>query len=208
MRILASKLPRLLPALLAVLFLTTAANAVVHQVNIQDFFFTPTNIHISAGDTVRWTNNGVAPHTSTSDDVIWSSGTLAHGQSFSFQFQNGGAFPYHCAIHLSMRDTIRVDATAIGNDDPVAPEKFSLSQNYPNPFNAQTTISFALSNESHVKIQVYNVLGQEISTLVDEDRPAGDNQVVWNANAVTSGVYFYRIQADNLTETKRMVLLK
>jgi plastocyanin len=197
----------MLSAFFAMVILAGPAGAVVHQVNIEDFFFTPTNIHVNVGDSVRWTNNGTAPHTSTSDDAIWSSGTLAHGQSFVFRFMNSGIFPYHCAIHLSMRDTIRVDATSIG-DEPSAPNKFELSQNYPNPFNAQTTISFNLPNQAHVRIQIYDVLGRQISTLLDEDRPAGDNEVIWDAENATSGIYFYKIQTNNLTDTKRMVLLK
>jgi len=89
-----------------------AAFAVIHQVNITGFDFVPVGITVAPGDTVRWTNNDAAPHTSTSDGGVWNSGTLSTGQSYMRAFASVGSFPYHCAIHTSMRDTITVVAPA------------------------------------------------------------------------------------------------
>lgn len=90
---------------------------------------------------------------------------------------------------------------------------FSLGQNRPNPFNPVTVIPYTLSRNSRVRIAVYNVLGQEVTTLVDDVRPAGAYGAVWNGTdrsgqAVASGIYFYRISAESAAETRKMVLLK
>jgi hypothetical protein len=93
-------------------------------------------------------------------------------------------------------------------EDNRVPVDFSLSQNYPNPFNAQTTIQYDLIKDSPVNIGIYDILGQRIETLVNQKQPAGHHQVIWNAGNVSSGVYFYKINAGEYSETKKMVLLK
>jgi hypothetical protein len=101
---------------------------------------------------------------------------------------------------------------APGESDPL-PGKFALSQNYPNPFNPSTTIEFALPRRSDVTVTVYNVLGQRVVTLVDDNLAIGNHRVDWNGTAhdgspVVSGIYFYRIATDAFTSTKKMVLLR
>ena len=93
------------------------------------------------------------------------------------------------------------------------PKSFLLSQNYPNPFNTETMISFALPHSSDVKIEIFNILGQKVRDLVDEEVSAGYKQVVWDGrdNAgkpVASGVYLYQLKAGSFKEAKRMILLK
>jgi len=88
------------------------------------------------------------------------------------------------------------------------PDEFSLSQNYPNPFNPSTTFEFALPSPSHVNLTVFNVLGQKVETVINEDLAAGVHTYDWNASAVSSGVYFYRLTTDQNTETRKMMLLK
>ncbi len=101
----------------------------------------------------------------------------------------------------------------IDPDNPVLPDGFALSQNYPNPFNPSTEISFTLPTKSDVTLNVYNTLGQRVKTIVEGERPAGDYTVTWDGtdegrNAVSTGVYFYRLTADGVTESKKMILLK
>jgi len=88
------------------------------------------------------------------------------------------------------------------------PDEFSLSQNYPNPFNPATSIEFQLPVKSFVSLVVYDVLGNEITTLVNEEKSAGFYEVNFNANNLVSGVYFYRLQANRFTEIKKMILLR
>jgi hypothetical protein len=91
--------------------------------------------------------------------------------------------------------------------------KMSLESNYPNPFNATTTIRYSLPTNSHVQLVVYNILGQKVRTLVDEEQQAGQHTATWDGrnqsgNQVASGVYFYRIQYGNQSEVRRMTLLR
>ncbi|KAA3630979.1 MAG: T9SS C-terminal target domain-containing protein [Calditrichaeota bacterium] len=93
------------------------------------------------------------------------------------------------------------------------PYRFELSQNYPNPFNPVTTIEYSLPRRSHVMIEIYNVLGQKVRTLVNREESAGLYTITWNGKdsggeAVSTGMYFYRFQADDHIETKKMLLLK
>lgn len=88
------------------------------------------------------------------------------------------------------------------------PVGFALSQNYPNPFNPATTISFRLPSKSFASLKVFDVLGREVSILLAEELPAGKYSQQWNAAGLTSGVYFYRLQAGSFIETKKLVLFK
>lgn len=88
------------------------------------------------------------------------------------------------------------------------PTQFSLSQNYPNPFNPSTNINFELPNQGEVKLQIFNVVGQLISTLVDQKMDAGSYSFKWDASNFSSGTYFYRITYNNQTVSKKMILMK
>jgi len=94
------------------------------------------------------------------------------------------------------------------SEDNIIVEEFTLEQNYPNPFNPITKIKYQIPELSFVSIKVYDVLGNEITTLVNEERPAGTYELTWNATNLPSGVYFYRLQAGFFVETKKMVLLR
>jgi hypothetical protein len=88
------------------------------------------------------------------------------------------------------------------------PSVFALNQNYPNPFNPVTVIAYNLPSATHVTLDIYNVLGQRVVTLVDEQQAAGEHTATWDANPFASGVYFYRLHTDEATVTKKMLLLK
>ncbi|MCP4584187.1 MAG: T9SS type A sorting domain-containing protein [candidate division Zixibacteria bacterium] len=88
------------------------------------------------------------------------------------------------------------------------PSIFELAQNYPNPFNNSTNIYYNLFQDSHVNIEVYDLLGRCVGSIVDKAQKAGYHQVIWNAGEVSSGIYFYRIQAGDYTETRKMLLMK
>jgi predicted outer membrane repeat protein len=94
------------------------------------------------------------------------------------------------------------------NNGRPLPAQFLLKQNYPNPFNASTTIYYQVPVHGRVTLEVYNLLGQKVTTLLDGKQQAGCGSVLWDGSGVSSGVYFYRLTAEGLSETKRMLLLK
>jgi hypothetical protein len=108
---------------------------------------------------------------------------------------------------LASGDWFEVDDFAFQRET-VFPRDFALSQNYPNPFNAKTTFNYQLPVSNHVKLEVYNLLGQKLATLVDERQEAGYKSVIWDASEVSSGLYFYKLTAGDYTETRRMMLVK
>ncbi|MCX6142821.1 MAG: alpha/beta fold hydrolase [Ignavibacteriales bacterium] len=109
-------------------------------------------------------------------------------------------FPYGLTLRLS-------PTTGLEQQNPLR-LTFILGQNYPNPFNPRTTINYQVAKPSKVLLKVYNMLGEEIAVLVDEHKEAGIFQAQWNALSVPSGVYFYRLQAGEYVESKKMILLK
>jgi hypothetical protein len=100
--------------------------------------------------------------------------------------------------------------TCVGIKEPGGeiPDEFILYQNYPNPFNPSTTISFAMPKYELVKLVVYDINGKEIVELINESKPAGNYFVVFEADNLPSGIYFYSISAGDFKETKKMVLIK
>jgi hypothetical protein len=87
-------------------------------------------------------------------------------------------------------------------------ELISLSQNYPNPFNPSTTIKFSIPNTQFTTLKVYNILGREVATLVNEEKTPGNYEVQFNGSNLSSGVYFYRLQSGSFSEIKKFVLMK
>jgi hypothetical protein len=96
----------------------------------------------------------------------------------------------------------------IQHEQNTVPTVYSLSQNYPNPFNPETQIKYALPKAGQVKIVVYDLLGAEIATLVNENKPAGNYNVTFNGSNLASGVYFYKITSGQFTDVKKMLLIK
>jgi len=106
--------------------------------------------------------------------------------------------------------TITVTAVVAGVGDPAGtlPAAYGLGQNYPNPFNPATTISYQLPERTFVRLSVYDVMGRQVASLVDGEKPAGEYSVQWDALGMPTGVYFYRIQAGGFTQTKQLLLVR
>lgn len=106
---------------------------------------------------------------------------------------------------LKLKYDTTVDVEKIANE---IPNSFILYQNYPNPFNPKTSIQYAMSSRQFVTLKVYDILGNEVAVLVNEEKPAGSYELEFNAEGLPSGVYFYHIRAGGFVETKKMLLLK
>ena len=109
------------------------------------------------------------------------------------QIDSDGKFEYSKEIAVTIENT---------------PTSFELSQNYPNPFNPSTSIRYSIISKQFVQLKVFDELGNEVKTLVNEEKNVGTYEVVWNADILPSGIYYYRLLTDNFNDTKKMLLLK
>ena len=107
-------------------------------------------------------------------------------------------------IVLKAGNTILVSV----DDDELLPTEFRLEQNYPNPFNPTTTIKFTLPETELVNLKIYDVMGKEVAVLLNEEKSAGLHSVEFDAGKLASGTYYYKLQAGNNIETRKMLLLK
>ena len=143
------------------------------------------------GDSLEWTY--LPPYPVTKD-------SLAVGRHSVVGEVNGYGFS----------DTLWVTVNTINavREEPSVPQGYALENNYPDPFNPSTTIGYRLPVRSHIVILIYDVLGREVATLVNEQQNAGNYSISFNADGLPSGTYFYRMQAGTFTETKKLMVIK
>ena len=156
------------------------------------------NSHFPPGQTVSVTTS----------DTFFTVGDLHEGDTYYWQV---GASDGVNSPSWSDVESFTLTASGLTAVDPLdesVPTAFRLSQNYPNPFNPSTTIEFSVTKSGPVKLAIYNSLGDLVHTLVDENLSRGTYRRQWVASGLASGVYFYRIQTNEYSETKRLVLLK
>jgi len=155
-------------------------------------------VHISPQDSIVLVDG--MSHTGYYN-VYWDGPADIPNGLYSFTFRAGD---YTCS-----GDFWRAKLTAIvENPIKLIPEKWKLFQNYPNPFNPVTTISYQLQKPGLVSITVYNLMGQLVETLVNEYQTNGFHSVVWNAEDLSSGIYFYKIQSGEFLDVNKCVILK
>ncbi|MBI3195177.1 MAG: T9SS type A sorting domain-containing protein [Ignavibacteriae bacterium] len=151
------------------------------------------------GGTILYTTNGgtnwLSQTTNTTKDLY----------SIFFVNQNTGWAVGDSGIILK---TTSGGVLSVEQRDDLIPSQFTLSDNYPNPFNPTTKISFSIPAMSFVSIKIFDVLGKEVATIVNEELSAGNYTQEWNAQGIESGVYFYQIQAGTYVETKKLILLR
>lgn len=136
----------------------------------------------------------------------------AAGQTVEIIFQADAASTMWSYLYL---DDLSISSSLTGIDeDSSLPSEFKLEQNYPNPFNPETTISYKIQAASKVSLKVYDALGREVATLVDEYKQPGNYSVKFNAihlersREIPSGVYFYQLRAGSFVETKKLILMQ
>ena len=138
----------------------------------------------------------------------WEHWTEEYGKHLELDFWGFVTMQlYGCVIDGVVYGDTSYYTTAVEIENPVDVE-YRLHQNYPNPFNPVTTIQYSISNEDYITLRIYNSLGEEIKTLVNEQQTKGNYSVNFNASNLPSGIYFYTLVAGNYRETKKMVLLK
>ncbi|MCB0729291.1 MAG: T9SS type A sorting domain-containing protein, partial [Ignavibacteriae bacterium] len=147
----------------------------------------------------------VTPGGSQSVDVIFNSTGLATGVYTGVMNVNSND-PLRPVKTIPVKLTVGV--VGVENNVTGIPSEFALNQNYPNPFNPTTNISFAIPTESFVSIKIYDILGKEVSKIVNETKQAGYYNFNFDASSLSSGMYFYKIEAGNFVQTKRMLLMK
>ncbi|MFH0735674.1 MAG: T9SS type A sorting domain-containing protein [bacterium] len=132
-------------------------------------------------------------------------GSHVKDRTFNLLYNNGSS---SLSLDGARVQVIYSTLTDVNESEISVVDKFSLSQNYPNPFNPNTTISFSLPKQEFVTLKIYDILGKEIATLFSEELKAGTYQKDWQPKGLSSGIYFYRLQAGKYTETHKMSFLK
>lgn len=198
------------------------------EYDLVDGELTPSSVQVSKSDNVagayidfddvsiikfnspyRWlsvedNHKTIKPGESKAAQLSFNSGDLETGvytAQMRVSTNNDGENSFEVPVTLNITSTV-------SNEDNQVAETFELDQNYPNPFNPSTNISFTLPDVSEVNLQVYDMLGRSVATLVDGRLNAGKHEISFDASALASGMYVYTIQAGNYTSTKRMLLLK
>ena len=191
-----------------------------HQVNIINFAFVPQTVNVVQSDTVLWINQSVSLHTTTSGvngtpNGFWNSGTMAPGDSFTFVVNlTPNTYPYYCAFHYlgGMTGDIVV-ATGIEEDAGKILTGFQISKNSPDPFSFSTTIKYEITNPSVTIINVYDMVGQLVKTLVNAYITPGKYSITWNGTdevgkAVPAGIYFLKLDNGAYRATEKLLLIK
>ena len=195
-RFLSSKMKRLFAALL-VFMAIQIQQAEAQNLVLQDTTITTTTT-FSANSITAGPNFTIA---STGDVILSAETTIAVIPQF-FVVQGG-----------KLQVVSGAPPVSVETEDPIIPDEFIVHQNFPNPFNPETEIRFALTRDTHVVISIYNMLGQQIGTLIDTQYAAGFHSVRWdgkdrNGSPVSSGVYLYQIQAGEFSQVRKMSLIR
>ncbi len=146
------------------------------------------------------TSNGGGIMTSATRQVYMTLGQTPAGMMVSANFQNKIGL-----WHIFQWD---IGTLVDGSENLPIVDRFELQQNYPNPFNPTTTIGYSILKSGPVKMVLYDMLGRQVTTLVDRTLPAGRHQVVFDAGRLPSGVYYYHLQAEGFEQHRKMLLVK
>jgi hypothetical protein len=154
---------------------------------------------LTTQDTIYWAFGYKALETTPEWDTIYSCGLSLVWDSIP---------DFHDRWNFGPKFPVRILSLTNADENFVLPKDFVLHQNYPNPFNPSTKISWQSSIGSRQSLKIYELNGKEVEIIFDEFKPAGSYEVSFNASGLPSGIYFYKLEAGNYTETKKMLLLK
>jgi len=161
----------------------------------------------------------VTDTTITTTAIFIGTNSIAAGPNFTISntgnatFLTGGQIYLRTGVSVVLGGTFKtvLDTTLVGveyRDEEIIPANFNLYQNYPNPFNPSTKISWQTPEGSWQTLKVYDVLGNEIATLINEYRPSGNYEIEFDATDLPSGIYLYQLKAGSFVETKKMAFMK
>jgi plastocyanin len=199
--------------LFLLLFASTITYSTTWVVLVGNFQFTPNNLNVTVGDTIKWQwVNDI--HTTTSMTIPasaapWDEPITQTSQTFSYPVTVAGNYHYKCTPHFpGMEGDFQASPIGIVPISGSVPAVFNLGQIYPNPFNPVTNIRVDIPRSSFVKLTVYNLLGGEVEVLVNQNLNTGSYSVDWDASKHSSGVYIYKIESAEFSDTKKMILVK
>ena len=159
-------------------------------------------------------NQGFEVERKTSESDQWQKigsvngrGTITTPSEYYFNDENLTSGKYNYRIKQIDFDG-SFEYSEVITADLSTPSAFELGQNYPNPFNPSTRITYSIPKSSFVTLKVYDILGNEIATLVNQTQDAGNYNVSFNAENLSNGIYIYSLNADNFTDVKKMILMK
>ncbi|MFI5407574.1 MAG: T9SS type A sorting domain-containing protein, partial [Nitrososphaerales archaeon] len=175
--------------------------------NLPDFIFNMLYENYQYVDSVLYADSVANAYAGNHNSSTYYNKFWEIAKNFTIGLFQKASYRIACVIYTEWVDA-GGSTTNIYEDKNDLPSGFSLSQNYPNPFNPVTNIQYVVDSRQSVTLKVYDLLGNEVAVLVNEVKPAGKYEVEFSAIILPSGIYFYRLQAGDFIETKKMILLK
>jgi hypothetical protein len=169
---------------------------ILGSISITNVISTITTIKYDSSGTLKWGQNYLDSGTTPSSILIDNDLNI-----FSAGSKGSLAIGYTVLIKYSQLTGVKKDLSNL-------PKDYKLLQNYPNPFNPSTTINFQIPILSHITLSVYDILGREIAVILNENKNAGFYKIKWDGTKYPTGIYFYRLQTERFTKTKKMVLMR
>jgi hypothetical protein len=182
--------------------------------NLSDFVFNMLYENYQYVDSVLYADSVAEAYAGNHNTTTYYNKFWEIAKNFTIGLFQKASYRIACVIYTEWIDAGGLTVIADNKNDILS--GFNLSQNYPNPFNPSTTIKYSIPSviasgtkqSQLVTLKVYDLLGNEVVTLVDEEKPSGSHEVYFNGANLSNGIYFYKLQADSFIETKKMILLK
>ena len=174
--------------------------------NLPDYIFNMLYENYQYVDSVLYADATAKAYAGNTQDTAYYNKFWEIAKNFTIRLFKNASFRITCVIYTAWINAGGV--TNLNISENHQPESFKLFQNYPNPFNPGTIINYTLPNSGNVTLKIYNILGDEVATLINEVKPAGNYEVEFNANGLASGIYFYQLKAGEFVQTKKMILMK
>ena len=190
---------------------TSISSATTHTITFSFTFYSDSVLSVNVGDTIVW-QGAFSSHPLVSTGVPNGVTPFSHntGTSFMYVVNVEGLYTYKCNVHgncCGMTGRFTASLTGVGENSRDQ-NSFQLEQNFPNPFNPRTSIHFSVPTSNFVTLKVFDIVGNEVATLVNEKKSPGNYVVEFDGANLASGIYLYRLQVGNFSDTKKLALIK